>query len=522
MSHLAFDDILKPGPSLGPSSSRTNTKSRAASAKPEESSSFDNTFKRAVKELRPNEKPDTDEELDPTSKKPKQLNDPPEKRDTEQTESASKTVNREENCPAESGNEESSSVAEAEPSPGSGDPDDPDDALIAMVMATALEREEALAAKAEDVATGEDTLEKANSASLQKASLTEGAPPVIDSDLAKQIIAAQQTAASSTATDETLAETSADTTKLDTTEPNVSLQEIMARASSEAAQATASLTPEMDAAQANPADTDATGSAIQGAPAAAGASQGNAGQQGDMNLDQDSNPEEGEAEGEIAGKSQASTSNAASGQSEEQTAQATDHQQKTADTSVKTETLLDRPAATTATETRPGQETSTTSTQQTTEPTLDTTDRVRFVERVAQAFNSQSAENRAIRMRLHPEELGEIKLEMTVRNGTMHARIETETREARNVLLDNLPALRERLANLDIKVEQFDIDYNAGGDQQGTPHNPDDWSDSGQNGSNRSSNDGTNQTEEADTLDELSAPRAISRAGSGKQLDVTA
>ena len=38
----------------------------------------------------------------------------------------------------------------------------------------------------------------------------------------------------------------------------------------------------------------------------------------------------------------------------------------------------------------------------------------------------------------------------------MTARAETETTAAKNLLLDNLPALRERLAQQDIKIQQFE------------------------------------------------------------------
>lgn len=84
-------------------------------------------------------------------------------------------------------------------------------------------------------------------------------------------------------------------------------------------------------------------------------------------------------------------------------------------------------------------------------------DRVRFVQRVARAFEAAGRDGGAIRMRLHPPELGGMRLEITVRNGQMTAQIETETTAAKNLLLDNLPALRERLAEQNIKVERFDV-----------------------------------------------------------------
>ena len=40
----------------------------------------------------------------------------------------------------------------------------------------------------------------------------------------------------------------------------------------------------------------------------------------------------------------------------------------------------------------------------------------------------------------------------------MTARVEAETPAARNILLDNLPALRDRLAQQDIKVQRFNVD----------------------------------------------------------------
>jgi flagellar hook-length control protein FliK len=93
-------------------------------------------------------------------------------------------------------------------------------------------------------------------------------------------------------------------------------------------------------------------------------------------------------------------------------------------------------------------------------------DRVRFVERVQQAFQSMGAQGGTVRLKLSPPELGSMRLEISIHNGAITARAETETTAARNLLLDNLPMLRERLAQQDIKVQQFDVDVmdpSAGG-----------------------------------------------------------
>lgn len=96
-------------------------------------------------------------------------------------------------------------------------------------------------------------------------------------------------------------------------------------------------------------------------------------------------------------------------------------------------------------------------------------ERVRFVQRVARAFESMGDRNGTIRLALHPAELGSLKLHLSVRNGTMEARVEVETENARNLLVENLPALRERLADQNIKVERFDVEFmnrSAGGSSQ--------------------------------------------------------
>jgi flagellar hook-length control protein FliK len=85
-------------------------------------------------------------------------------------------------------------------------------------------------------------------------------------------------------------------------------------------------------------------------------------------------------------------------------------------------------------------------------------DRVRFVQRVEQAFQDLDGQGGTVRLRLSPPELGSLHVEISVARGEMTARVEAETPAARNVLLDNLPALRERLAQHDIKVQRFDVD----------------------------------------------------------------
>ena len=63
-----------------------------------------------------------------------------------------------------------------------------------------------------------------------------------------------------------------------------------------------------------------------------------------------------------------------------------------------------------------------------------------------------------MRLRLSPPELGSMRLEVTLQNGALTAKIEAESPIARSLLLDNLPVLRERLEAQGVRVEQFDVD----------------------------------------------------------------
>lgn len=115
-------------------------------------------------------------------------------------------------------------------------------------------------------------------------------------------------------------------------------------------------------------------------------------------------------------------------------------------------------------------------TTKTTEPTASRSeqpspqvavDRARFVQRVANAFRSAHHDDGHIQMKLSPPELGSLRIEIAVRNGVLTANLETETADARKVLIDNLPALRQRLAEQDIRIEKFDVDVRREGQSSG-------------------------------------------------------
>jgi len=143
-------------------------------------------------------------------------------------------------------------------------------------------------------------------------------------------------------------------------------------------------------------------------------------------------------------------------------------------------------------------------------------DRVRFVQRVAGAFRALGGDG-SVRLRLSPPELGSLRLEISVRNGQMTARLETENSTVRNLLLDNLPALRDRLAQQEIKIEQFNVeltDRSPGG-------LPDRTADHAQPRDRRAGHDAAEASGNGDEDSRPPAdPGAVRRPGEGSQLNV--
>ncbi len=89
---------------------------------------------------------------------------------------------------------------------------------------------------------------------------------------------------------------------------------------------------------------------------------------------------------------------------------------------------------------------------------LSSVDQMRLIQRVARAIEVAPQNGGLLRLRLRPPELGAVRLEVALQRGKMTARIETETAQARNVLLDQLPQLRERLEGQGIHIERFDVE----------------------------------------------------------------
>jgi flagellar hook-length control protein FliK len=114
---------------------------------------------------------------------------------------------------------------------------------------------------------------------------------------------------------------------------------------------------------------------------------------------------------------------------------------------------------------------------------LSPIDPSRFIGRVAKAFQTAQDRGGTLQLRLSPPELGALRIELNVKDGVLSASLQTENANARRLLLDHLPALRDRLAEQNIRVDRFEVDVRregAGGQtdtrgsqQQQFQHQPD-------------------------------------------------
>ncbi|QDT69753.1 Flagellar hook-length control protein FliK [Planctomycetes bacterium MalM25] len=94
-------------------------------------------------------------------------------------------------------------------------------------------------------------------------------------------------------------------------------------------------------------------------------------------------------------------------------------------------------------------------------------DPARFVTRVSRAVEAAHERGGPIEIRLSPPELGSLRVQIEMKEGLLSASLEAETPAARNTLLDNLPALRERLEQQQIRLEKFDVDVRDDSQQRG-------------------------------------------------------
>ena len=92
-----------------------------------------------------------------------------------------------------------------------------------------------------------------------------------------------------------------------------------------------------------------------------------------------------------------------------------------------------------------------------------------FAARLARSLLDAHQAGRPLHVRLHPPELGVLQIELSSRGGALTARLDVETAAARQIIIEQLPQLREALAHTGHTVERIDVHLLEGSENRG-PH----------------------------------------------------
>lgn len=90
--------------------------------------------------------------------------------------------------------------------------------------------------------------------------------------------------------------------------------------------------------------------------------------------------------------------------------------------------------------------------------TLSAVQRAKLVQRVSRGFQHLGPNGGQIRMRLSPEALGSVQLQLNIRNGELSGTMVTQTDAASEALREQLPQLRKSLETQGIRLEKIDIE----------------------------------------------------------------
>ncbi|EMI57395.1 flagellar hook-length control protein FliK [Rhodopirellula sallentina] len=90
--------------------------------------------------------------------------------------------------------------------------------------------------------------------------------------------------------------------------------------------------------------------------------------------------------------------------------------------------------------------------------------RAKLVQRVSRGFQHLGSSGGQIRMKLAPEHLGSVQLQMKVQNGELSGTMVTQSDAAAQMLREQLPDLRAALENQGIKLQRIDIETDSSAD----------------------------------------------------------
>lgn len=93
--------------------------------------------------------------------------------------------------------------------------------------------------------------------------------------------------------------------------------------------------------------------------------------------------------------------------------------------------------------------------------TSETISRVKLVQRVAKAFNHLGREGGRVRLRVAPEALGSVTIDLRVQKGHVDASVIADSEAAAATLREHLPELRAKLEQSGLTVDRLDVETEA-------------------------------------------------------------
>ncbi len=146
-------------------------------------------------------------------------------------------------------------------------------------------------------------------------------------------------------------------------------------------------------------------------------------------------------------------------------------------------------------------------------------DRARLVHRIAKAFQRLSVEGGKVRLKMHPEELGGVQLEMQVSGRTVNAKVIAENEPAKQLLQDSLPELRQRLESQGLIVQKLEVTTRSDADPGGLPNQNQDQTSAGFGNSSHRDESRPRASDRLTSTKEATLPTSASRRGSAIDSD---
>jgi len=108
-------------------------------------------------------------------------------------------------------------------------------------------------------------------------------------------------------------------------------------------------------------------------------------------------------------------------------------------------------------------------------PVVSTQDRQRFIEHLTDVLTRSHDTGQQLTLRLSPPELGPLRVDVSLQQGVLTARLETYTEAARQVLLEHLPQLHEALSQRGASLDRIDVIRVKEGDSAGGAFSNPQW-----------------------------------------------